>query len=83
MNELLTNLAAQCTSESIDGPYATPYLDQEKFAMLIVNECLAQVHKIRTTIESHGPDKEARASAIRSCLIITGRQIENHFGVNQ
>lgn len=39
MNERLKALLVQCTQESIDGQFANPYVDQEKFAELIVREC--------------------------------------------
>ena len=39
MNKRIRELLAQCTQESIDGPFASPYVDQEKFAELIVQEC--------------------------------------------
>jgi len=39
MNERIRALLSQCTQESIDGPFSTPYVDQEKFAKLIVKEC--------------------------------------------
>ncbi len=39
MNERIQALLAQCTQESIDGQFANPYVDQEKFAELIVKEC--------------------------------------------
>lgn len=39
MNERLKALLVQCTQESIDGQFANPYVDQEKFAELIVKEC--------------------------------------------
>lgn len=39
MNERLKALLVQCTQESIDGQFANPYVDQEKFAELIIKEC--------------------------------------------
>lgn len=39
MNQRIRELLAQCTQESIDGPFASPYVDQEKFAELIIQEC--------------------------------------------
>ncbi len=44
MNKRIQELLAQCTQESIDGPFANPYVDQEKFAELIVRECCEVAH---------------------------------------
>ncbi len=44
MNKRIRELLAQCTQESIDGPFANPYVDQEKFAELIVRECCEVAH---------------------------------------
>jgi len=40
MNERIRELRAQCKEESIDGPGYPDWVDQEKFAELIVRECL-------------------------------------------
>lgn len=44
MNERIGQLLSQCTQESIDGLYATPYVDQQKFAELIIKECIKIAH---------------------------------------
>jgi hypothetical protein len=39
MNELISKFLHQCSSPSIDGDYNLDYVDQEKFAELIITEC--------------------------------------------
>ena len=43
MNETIRKLLAQCKEESIDGPGYPDWVDQEKFAELIVFECTKAV----------------------------------------
>jgi hypothetical protein len=38
MSKLIDKLVALSSEESIDGPYADDYVDQEKFAKLIIKE---------------------------------------------
>ena len=61
MNERIRELLAQCTQESIDGPFATPYVDQEKFAELIVRQCLKFVDVSR--------DKYETKALIKACFL--------------
>lgn len=39
MHIKLKEFLAQSTKESIDGSYASPYVDYQKFAELIIKEC--------------------------------------------
>jgi hypothetical protein len=41
MNEKIKELLVKCQAESIDGPEYPRYVDQEKFAEMIVRECMA------------------------------------------
>lgn len=45
MNNRIEELLWLCTEESIDGPYASPYVDHQKFAELIVKECIEVLDK--------------------------------------
>jgi hypothetical protein len=40
MNERIKSLLVQCTQESIDGQFANPYVDQEKFAKALLQDCI-------------------------------------------
>lgn len=39
MNERIRELFLKCQTESIDGPMYPRYVDQDKFAELIIAEC--------------------------------------------
>lgn len=43
MNEQIREILSQCQLESIDGPEYPRWTDFEKFAELIVKECMEQV----------------------------------------
>jgi hypothetical protein len=62
MNERIKQLAQQCWDTRIDGRF---HFDQEKFAELIVRECLQQAKEVVIPIT---------ADAIES-------KIKEHFGV--
>ena len=68
MNQRIKELLAQCTQESIDGPFANPYVDQEKFAKLIVRECAGIYDKIDNGNLHMGTDNYLEA-------------LQKHFGV--
>ncbi len=51
MNKRIRELLAQCTQESIDGLFANPYVDQEKFAELLVRECIQIVNVNGSNLE--------------------------------
>jgi hypothetical protein len=82
MNEKIKELLAQCSTESIDGPEYNDWVDQEKFARLIIQGCLDQVLKIRDNAGSSHKDKEIILSTIRSTCLVAHKQIKNHFGMN-
>jgi len=76
MNERIRELISQCTEtltgwDDHRGNYTEKYFDKEKFAELIVRECV-------TRLEQHHPftkDPEAYLYAISL--------IEEHFGVEE
>ena len=43
MRERIKSLLVQCTQESIDGQFATPYVDQEKFVKALLLDCMANL----------------------------------------
>ena len=77
MNERIRQLLAQCQQESIDGPEYPHWTDQEKFAELIINECLSVVGEQRR--------RSLDRSDLLSAHIIqqTAINIKRHFEVNQ
>jgi len=74
MNERIRALLSQCTHESIDGHFATPYVDQEKFAGLIVQECTRII--ATQALESLNIDLVEY-----NALVGASSQIKKHFGV--
>jgi len=78
MNKRITELLAQATQESIDGPFANPYVDQKKFAELIIKECVKRLQESLVPeyeiIEGFNEDWNSHTYwAIDT--------IKNHFGV--
>lgn len=45
MNDRIKKLLNKCTTKSMDGPMYNPFVDQEKFAKLILEECVKEIHK--------------------------------------
>jgi len=88
VNERIKELAEQAglkyynwiTNESNinDGDFKYPRLeDYEKFAELIVQECLAQADALRDSFESEGEDQQSLGAAW------VGLAIARHFGVKE
>jgi hypothetical protein len=73
MNERIKELAEQCWDKRLDGLH----FDQEKFAELIVQECLAQADALRDSFESEGEDQQSLGAAW------VGLAIARHFGVKE
>jgi hypothetical protein len=68
MNERIKELLAQCAQESIDGSFANRYVNQEKFAELIVQECADFVSNDRQN-DDYG--------------VFIANRIKQHFGVEE
>ena len=66
MNERIRQLAEQCWEERKYGP---SWFNQEKFAELIVQECLLAISKTDVTLEE------------MSVMIKCHDQVEKHFGI--
>ena len=73
MNERIKEFAEQCWDKRLDGLH----FDQEKFAELIVQECLAQADALRDSFESEGEDQQSLGAAW------VGLAIARHFGVKE
>jgi hypothetical protein len=43
MNNNISKILAKCTQPSIDGDFSSPFVDQEKFARLLIEEVLSEV----------------------------------------
>jgi hypothetical protein len=84
MNERIQELAEQATTEEADG---FKYFDKEKFAELIVRECIAQCEQVATDADAKSKSKfvtddgrmlhEGMWGGAKNC----SGQIKQHFGV--
>ena len=75
MNERIKELVKQATTIEEHGWGASyEHFDKEKFAELIVKECLAQVDKVDTMLDD---DKE------KTGVAWVGLEIAKHFGVEK
>ena len=80
MNERIRELAEQASHQSPDGyPVTIPYSKDfaEKFAELIVGECMRMCDVAAIGYESHGHMKEANG------CYSAKEYIEEHFGVEE
>ena len=75
MNERIRELIDQATFHK--DRYALPDEFAEKFAELIVQECLSQVDKIRDGLEADSEDQQALGADW------AGLAIARHFGVEE
>ena len=74
MNERIRQLAEQAGIYKLDLSDETEYWIIEKFAELIVQDCLAQVDKVDTMLDD---DKE------KTGVAWVGLAIAKHFGVEE
>jgi hypothetical protein len=78
MNERIDKLIEQCTRQNFSdcvGGFET--FDKEKFAELIVKECLEQIDKIRDGCEADNEDQQALGADW------AGLAVSRHFGVEE
>lgn len=78
MNGRIQQLAAKFTTESIDGPYATPYLDKEAFAKAIVEDCIFSVDGINMDPICKQYTEEQKI-VLNEAIRIAIRDIRNKF----
>ncbi len=87
MNKQIKELLSQCKQESIDGPFATPYVDQEKFALLIVRECMQQVEEqylpMMENQDDKGPNRDTYWDSYVQCGVDSNVAIKQHFGIEE
>jgi len=76
MNERIKQFADQCRGDPMTSAFE-PRFDKEKFAELIVKECLAQADALRDALESDGEDQQALGADW------VGLAIARHFGVEE
>ena len=84
MNERIKLLAEQCTVSCIDGRgVELNEIDVEKFAELIVRECVAQIQPMWDQVQEIGPpggyDYDTFDLAYNDCM----NAIKQHFGVEE
>ncbi len=72
MNERIKEILSQCQLESIDGPEYPRWTDLEKFAELIVRDCMKMCDEVHR-------DYGMASDTAR----ITKRYIKKHFGVKE
>ena len=78
MNERIKELIKQATTiEEHKWGVSYDNFDKEKFAELIVKECLSQVDKIRDSLEEDNEDQQALGADW------AGLAIARHFGVEE
>jgi hypothetical protein len=78
MNDRIDKLIEQCTRQNFSdcvGGFET--FDKEKFAELIVKECLEQIDKIRDGCEADNEDQQALGADW------AGLAVSRHFGVEE
>jgi len=80
MNERIKELLAQCTQESIDGPFANPYVDQKKFAQIIVQECIDKIEAYRIPV-GNSASGELACEWTYAALKEIRDDIKEYFGI--
>ena len=78
MSDRIDKLIEQCTRQNFSdcvGGFET--FDKEKFAELIVKECLEQIDKIRDGCEADNEDQQALGADW------AGLAVSRHFGVEE
>jgi hypothetical protein len=78
MNERLKELEAQCWEPKQYGP---PWFNSQKFAELIVRECIAQCEFVANmaTLTNNGEMARKTQATAESCA----KMIKKHFGVEE
>ena len=80
MNERIRELAEQCTVSCIDGRgVELNEIDVEKFAELIVRECMEQVEQAKNSPFVSLDD----AKRMSHFVDVTTKKITKHFGVEE
>ena len=82
MNERIRELAEQCTVSCVGGRgVELNEIDVEKFAELIVRECMSQIEEVKQIRAGHaGPEY---TQGFEDGMFVAIRTIEEHFGVEE
>ena len=83
MNERIKELAEQCVIVKYDstGISYEAGFDKEKFAELIVRECMSQIEEVKQIKAGHaGPEY---TQGFNDGMFVAIRTIEEHFGVEE
>ena len=76
MNERIKEILSRCQLESIDGPEYPRWTDLEKFAELIVRECVSIVAKRKDHAIDDGWN-------VDEAMSMAEMDLEEHFGVEE
>jgi hypothetical protein len=79
MNERIREILTQCQQESIDGPEYPHWTDFEKFAELIVRECLSVSEDVANADGGNGPWFDGYICGVEEVT----RRVKQHFGVEE
>ena len=83
MNARIKELEKQCWSHRVDGALVDGHLhfDRQKFAELIVQECMSQIEEVRQIKAGNaGP---VYTQGFEDGMFVAIRTIEEHFGVEE
>ena len=87
MNERIRELAKQCWDERPEGQL---HFDNEKFAELIINECIDQVAGTRIVGQLSGDEFAGLTESANNkytqwnnALVIATMNVRDHFGVEE
>ena len=83
MNKRIKELEKQCWSHRVDGALVDGHLhfDRQKFAELIVQECMSQIEEVRQIKAGNaGP---VYTQGFEDGMFVAIRTIEEHFGVEE
>jgi hypothetical protein len=83
MNERILEIAEEATRRydrlGFEIPFAQP--DYEKFAELIVRECIAQIEEVKQIDAGHPPPDYKQG--MKDGMFVAIETIKEHFGVEQ
>ncbi len=87
-NERIKELARQAwkyTNDTVSDREVGHNQDafEQKFAELLIKDCLEQVAKIGNDAESSHQNKEIILNTVQSTSAVIYKQIKNHFGIEK
>ena len=81
MQQKIKELYEKALEQNISNNMAWEDLNPEKFAELIIRECMSQIKEM--SIENAGHDGSEYSEGFESCAFLSIRKIEEHFGVKE